>query len=113
MHSNYQTPEELLAEESFYCWYLKNDQDAVAKWDNWINTDPARLALAEEAVALLKSLRLKEAPVPGAQADAAYSRLQENITKKTTPVVKMPRRRWWMAAAVIVILVMAGVKYGG
>jgi transmembrane sensor len=115
MHENFQTPEELLADESFYSWYFKNDQQAVTAWDNWIKEDPARVALTDEAVKLLQELRLQEGTVPAAQIAVAYSRLQEQI-RPTAPVVAIGRRRWWIAVAAAVILAVAGIgiiKYTG
>ena len=115
MQQHFQTPEALLAEESFYCWYLKKDPQCVDQWDNWISEDPAHRKLAEEAISLLQELRLQEGNVTPAQVTAAYNRLQQNI-QQAAPVVSMPRRRWWMAAAAVVVLAIAGagiLKYTG
>jgi transmembrane sensor len=108
MHSNFQTPEELLADESFYCWYFKNDQQAASQWENWMKENPAHRVLANEAANLLKTLRLREGEVPASQVGAAYKKLQQQISQPV-PVVSMSRRRWWMTAAAVVVLAVAGI----
>ncbi|HSC37547.1 MAG TPA: FecR family protein, partial [Chitinophagaceae bacterium] len=121
MQTSYQEPEELLAEESFYHWYLKSDEAAIAQWNSWIAQHPGHQALADEAVHLLGQLHLQEGPVGEARVEIAYNKLQENIQIMTAGrpaarVVPLRARRWWMAAAAVVILAVAGVgilKYTG
>ncbi len=120
MHASFQEPEELLAEESFYNWYLKCDEASIAQWDSWIKENPANEALAGQAVAILKALPLRETAVPAAQVEAAYQRLQAASYKLQEDeggrVVHLRARRWWMAAAAVVILAAAGLgilKYTG
>ena len=121
MQASYQEPEELLADESFYHWYLKKDEAAIAQWDSWIAQHPGHRALADEAVNLLGQLHLQEGPVAETRVEIAYNKLQENIHIMTAGgpaarVVKLGARSWWMAAAAVVILAVAGVgilKYTG
>ncbi|MBS1563787.1 MAG: FecR domain-containing protein [Bacteroidetes bacterium] len=117
MHASFTEPEQLLAEESFYSWYLKSDEAAIAQWNSWIQQSPAREALAAEAVVLLKDLRLQEGNIPNERVEAALAKWQQSNgtlfmgALSTGPVVrKMPgRRRWIVAAAAAVILAVAGV----
>ena len=118
MHASFQEPEELLAEESFYHWYLKRDEAAIAQWDSWIKESPANEALAGQAVAILKELPLREGAIPAAQVEAAWERLQ--VAGLQVPaggkLTRMGVRRWWMAAAAAVVLAVAGLgilKYTG
>lgn len=119
MHVSFKEPEELLAEESFYSWYLKSDEAAIAQWDSWIKQDPANELLAREAVVLLKDIRLQEAGIPAARVEAAYDKLQENIgAAGTAPgrLVYIKTRRRVMIAAAVILLAVAGVgimKYTG
>ncbi len=120
MHVSFKEPEELLAEESFYHWYLKCDESAIAQWDSWIRESPANEALAAQAVSVLKALPLQEGMVPASQVEAAWERLQAASYKLQDDnggrIVKMRARRWWMAAAAVLILAVAGwgvLKYTG
>jgi len=119
MHVNFTEPEELLAEDSFYGWYLKGDEAAIAQWDSWIKQSPQNEALVNEAVVLLKELRMKEGSIPGAQVEAAYHKFKDNLPVAGNGrgrVAGLPVRRWGMIAAAVVILAVAGtglMKYMG
>ena len=119
MHVSFKDPEELLAEESFYSWYLKSDEAAIAQWDSWIKQHPANESMAREAVLLLKELRLQEGKIPGERVEHAYNRWQENIQvagNGRNKTIHMRTRRRVMIAAAVILLAVAGVgtlKYTG
>jgi ferric-dicitrate binding protein FerR (iron transport regulator) len=112
MNQEFTTAEALLAEESFQCWYLKEDIAAIAQWENWINEDPSRRReLAEKAITLLHAIQLKEGSIDPALTEAAYNRLQQGITdrnNKNVRVISLLSRRRWIAVAAAVILLVAG-----
>lgn len=102
-----------MAEDSFYCWYLRSDEAAIAQWDSWIKQDTAHEALAGKAVLLLKEMRLKEGSIPVKRVEAAWEKLQAGNRGR---VVGMRARRWAMTAAAVILLAVAGVgtlKYFG
>ena len=74
MHA-FQSPEDLLADESFLAWYYKTDPGAVDKWQEQIGQSPSLRVLAAKAIELLEKLDLREMSVPQAQIDAAEARL--------------------------------------
>jgi ferric-dicitrate binding protein FerR (iron transport regulator) len=115
MHASFTEPEELLAEGSFYSWWLQRDEAAIAQWNSWIQQSPANEALANEAVLLLKELHLQEGKIPAAQTEAAWNRLQAANGKlqaaESGKLVRIPARRWGMIAAAVIILAVAGVGF--
>jgi hypothetical protein len=57
---NYQTVEQLLADDGFLAWYHQTDDNQVATWNAWIASDEENRLLAAEAVLFLKELKLLE-----------------------------------------------------
>jgi transmembrane sensor len=132
----FQSPEDLLADESFLAWYYKTDPGAMGEWTEWLNQSESHRVLAGEAVTLLEKLDLREIAVPQAQVDAAEARLLRQVGASVpsidasvplggTPISvgspeipetpEVPQismrgkiRRSWLAAAAVVLLVVAG-----
>ena len=71
----FESPEDLLADESFLAWYRQSDPEAFQRWQGELDRDPARRMLADQAVALLQQLDLQETSVFIGQVKAAEERL--------------------------------------
>src|SRR5438876_7576115 len=79
MKTNFNTVEDLLADESFLAWYHRTDETAVQYWEQWMNADPVHRQLAQEAIAFLKNMQLEEKSLSGEQVNAAADRLLQRI----------------------------------
>lgn len=117
MLDNYQEPEELLSDESFLTWYFKTSQGAdpgqTRQWEQWMAEEPARRELVEQAIRLLDTTRIPEAPLPAGQMDAAELTLMNRIAQisdlPATNTVSLRSRRYWIpAAAVVLVLIISG-----
>ena len=115
---NFNSAGDLIADESFLAWVYKTDKGGTtAKWDQWIAGNPDKKQFAEEAVALLQQLQIKENPVSAGQLAAAEARLMKtiNIEKESQPAKLVPiesRKIWYaVAAAAIIAMTFFGIKY--
>jgi transmembrane sensor len=88
MHA-FESPEDLLADESFLAWYFKTDPGAVDKWQEQIDQSPSHRVLVDKAIELLEKLDLQEEPVSKAQIDAAEARLFRQIDASAPQGVKV------------------------
>lgn len=99
----FESPEDLLADESFLAWYYQTDPGVVGQWEEWLRQDLSHKELVDKAVELLDELDLPEVAVPEAQIDAAEARLFERINLSAS-VVPIRRRGPWMAVAAAILL---------
>lgn len=110
--NGFQSPEDLLADESFLAWYYKTDATAFRRWEDLFSQDSSHKALAESAVEFLQRFDLEESPVPVAQIDAAEERLFGRISASASPaetpakVVRMRNWRVWVSTAACVLVVL-------
>ncbi len=107
MDMNIKNVDELMSDEGFLNWYYKKDPAQVALWNEQINNDPAQKKMADDAVAILDTIIIKEPPVSKAQVDGAEKRLFQSLgLDKPAPVIPLKSRNivWrWAAAAVIIL----------
>lgn len=96
--------EDILSDDSFRSWYLKEDNEAAREWANWTKAHPEKAPLVEKAILLMQSLP-KEKPVQ-ADTDAAWEKiLQAAGPAKPGPrAVIRPFWRWAAAAAAAAII---------
>ena len=75
--------EEILLDDSFYCWYLQTDEAEVLRWNEWRLASTTNSRLLEEAVSALHSL-LNQQDEEGypRKIHAVYSRLQRAKEKQ-------------------------------
>ena len=111
----FQSPEDLLADDSFLAWVHRSDPVVVQRWQDALDRDPTVKALAEEAVILLQQLDFHEAAVPEAQVRAAEERLFLRLEQTADQAPKGGRvirlkswRTWASAAACVFVLLLAG-----
>jgi transmembrane sensor len=113
MVKDYQEPEDFLSDESFLSWYFQPDQQSASEWDRWMEEEPRRRQLIQQAITLLESTLVPERELPAGQLQRAEAALLEKIAgeDKPAPVVGLAgRRNWrWIAAACILVILGAGM----
>ena len=117
MEKIFQSVEEVLTDELFQAWYFKTDAQKAADWEQWLKQHPSQQELANEAVACMQSIVIREHEIPATQVEASGQRLMNSLSKASTPGIETPvidmnnrprRRNWWWSAAAAVLLVIAG-----
>jgi transmembrane sensor len=111
--------EDVIADESFQCWYFKTDKVLIANWEAWVMAHPGQAALVKEAVEYMDRLVIQEKALPAGQLAAAEQRLHQTLAAiQETPVVAIKRQKvvavkrrmnWWWAAAAIFILSVTSI----
>jgi transmembrane sensor len=105
-----QSPEDLLADESFLAWYHQTDSEAQRFWEDRLNADLTHRTLADSAIELMKRLDMQELPVPAAQLGAAEDRLFQSISAPGMParVIRLQWKSWrvWVSVAACVAVVL-------
>jgi ferric-dicitrate binding protein FerR (iron transport regulator) len=98
--------DDLLSDESFLAWYLKTDERAVRRWENWIAECEENELRVNEAVRFLTTIVLKEAPMGPERVMVAEQRLLRAIRA-------LNRERWVGIAASILVVVISTCMYIG
>ncbi|HTL08276.1 MAG TPA: hypothetical protein VL307_08480 [Chitinophagaceae bacterium] len=76
----YNSVADLLTNDSFLAWQLKNDARHAAVWANWMAGDPANQALVTQASDLLALLvESREKRLSDYQVNMAFERLLKKI----------------------------------
>jgi transmembrane sensor len=106
----FQSPEELLEDESFLAWYYKTDAVAFQRWQDHLSRNSSQKALADSAVELLEILNVQEMSVPVAQIEAAEQRLFSRIEERPVLIHLLPKRkiswRLWVSVAACFLVVL-------
>src|SRR6476620_4817365 len=113
MIDNYEKPEDFISDESFVSWFYKTDEKNIQQWNMWLQSNPGKKPLVEEATTFLSLINAKENPVGEEQLLAAEKQLRSSISTDTK-VVSINRNRFWYVAAaavVIILLVTTGIRY--
>jgi ferric-dicitrate binding protein FerR (iron transport regulator) len=115
MAMNIKNIDELLCDDGFLAWYFKTDQTKIVFWDNLIKNDPEQKKLVDEAVAIIKAIKIREGGT-AIDTDKAESRLFERINQVNlhpmASLVRLEARRKllrWVAAAIILVTVGFGL----
>ena len=113
MVKNFQSVDEVVADEAFLGWYFKESEAKVDLWENWVTSNPPFQSLVEKAVEFMNNLSHHEKNPPAEQVEAKLLQLHNRIKKSTAPVIAMKTstRRWWMSAAAIILLVVGGYTF--
>jgi ferric-dicitrate binding protein FerR (iron transport regulator) len=108
VNNNFQSAEEVMADDRFLAWYFQTNPQQAAAWEQWLSLNPQSQPLVQEAIRNMEQVYIKEKEVPEEQTAAAWERFQNQSA--TAPVVTMkPRRtRWWIPAAAAILLIIAG-----
>jgi ferric-dicitrate binding protein FerR (iron transport regulator) len=119
MEKNFNSVEEILADETFLTWYFGNSNQKTTEWDNWLAANPQQQPLINEAIVTLEQLDVKPNPVSTNQIESAYNRLNARLhkvdqveTSTPAPVIPMYRKgSWWKVAAAAVVIIAAGLAF--
>ncbi|WP_160715886.1 FecR family protein [Chitinophaga solisilvae] len=102
MNQLFNTPEDLLQDDSFLQYCMGTDEEAIAAWEGWLAAHPEQHDLVASAKEIFEVINGQQG-----QLNAAVSQfrqlLQERATEK--PVRNI---RWWQAAAAAVLMLTAG-----
>jgi len=105
-----------MADASFRSWVKNNDATAAAFWESWMERNPEKLRMVEEARSLLEMMDFN----PGGPTVAEMQEVKNNIDRvllqvkadhtapEERPVRRMKKTYYWAAAASILVLLSAG-----
>jgi transmembrane sensor len=99
--------EEVLADEQFQAWYYKRDESEAKQWTTWLKDHPQYTLLVNEAISVMDDMQLREKNVSKEQTEKAWVKLQIAI-KDEGMVLPHKRRAWWIPAAAAILLLLVG-----
>lgn len=110
MAKEFQDVEDILADESFLCWYQRKPGTLSREWEQWMDEHPEKLDLVEKAVQLLQAMPAEIQPSQKLTEEAwkklrsgLENRNREVITAKTRGKIRKVYK--WMAAAAAIGLI--------
>ena len=103
--------EDILIDEDFLAWYFRSDEKKSAAWKQWMDEDPSRKSLVDEAVQLADQLFLKEKELPTHSVQTALEELNEKLSEKRTSVIPIHNRKRWVWIAAAAAAVVAGIFF--
>ena len=108
MEKNLLRVEDIIADESFHCWYFGTHPEKAAQWEATMAANPSLAPLVAEARQVMDSLSVREKDVSEEKKMAEHQRLMQSIGSADSAVPRiggMKRRRllYWAAAAVLII----------
>jgi transmembrane sensor len=131
MVKDYHEPEDLLSDESFLSWYLQPEQNPDSEWNKWMEEEPGRKQLVQQAITLLETTVIGEKRLPAGQLQQAEAAMLQKIealewqpaagrteAEAGARVVTLParggplsgHRNWrWIAAACILVVLSAAM----
>ena len=112
MDLQFNSVEEVIADNYFRAWYFKNDESKAGQWELWLLQNEQYVPMVQQGISLMNDMNIREKNIPSIQVQEAYQRLQQSL--EAAPVIEMKpkKNRWWMtAAAAAVILLIAGFAY--
>jgi hypothetical protein len=80
---NFNTIEDLLAEESFIAWYQQTDEQHMQTWDEWMSACTENRELAQKAICFLKLLQVKEKSFTNEE-------INEGVNHILDAIIRMP-----------------------
>ena len=82
MKKEFTTVEELLSDEDFLTWYFDpagKEKEKWQAWKDWMDADPARSILLDEALRVMQDIGLPDRSGPERQPRISSSRLMQRI----------------------------------
>lgn len=115
MHHNEKQIEDLLTDDSFIRWIEgRASAGEAAKWESWMEDDPARKGLVGEAENVHASIRFKSEEVSNLDVNEEYSKLYHSIETferskdfKTTTAWAHQRQGYFKPVAAVIVFFLA------
>ena len=109
---NFNSIEEIIADERFLAWYYKTDEEKAKEWTHSLLIHQHNVPLVEQSIIWLKEQQMQEKNVPAAQVENAYQNLQSALDSASVIEMQPGKKRWWIpAAAAAVIISIAAFVY--
>ena len=115
--------EKWLSDPSFVSWAKHNDDEAIAKWEEYLNGEPLLWETAKAGRKIILGIPFKEISRDKAKAEKSLNTLFEKLSatnsadrkedirpQHKTKILKI-RRRWLMAASMVVFMLISSVAY--
>lgn len=104
--------EDLILDETFIAWYEKTDPAHEKRWSDWIDSNPEKQIIVNQAIQILESLRQQDVNVPNEHTLNARKRLMdsvEDLENNRNLIFPFYRKRapLWAAAASVSLLLTA------
>lgn len=112
MEKNFNTIEDVIADEYFLAWYFNDDAVKAEQWKEWLSDNQQTLPLVQQSIEWLNVHRITEKEISSEQIEAAHQKLMSSINERPVVEMKALRNRWWMtAAAAVLVFVVAGFLF--
>lgn len=97
--------EDILADDSFSAWYQKKESDEAQQWASWMEANPSKISLVEQAVQLMEAFPADQEIDPHF-TDSALVKLRhaQQVRENTKKGTIIPIWRWAAAAAAIFLV---------
>lgn len=82
MAKEFQDLEDILADESFLCWYQRKPGTLSREWEQWMEDHPEKLDLVEKAVQLLQAMPAEIQPSQKL-TEEAWKKLRTGLENRT------------------------------
>ncbi len=74
---------DFLNDDTFVCWLMKTDINAVKDWDEFIKNNPSKKEDIEEAVGIFNYFRVKQEKLPVEEIFLMWQNIKHNTGRKT------------------------------
>jgi transmembrane sensor len=113
MNQNFNIAEDFLLDDSFLCYRMGTDENAIQHWEKWIAGNPDKRPVFDRACMLFDIINGQQGRLD-VEVKKFRSLLQEHIAKTPAtavipPAGKVRNIRWWRAAAAIFILTAGAI----
>ena len=95
-------PEDLLVDDRFVAWSMSEGKLHQAYWAAWLDEADEHQEIARQAQLMLQELDFQDVK-PAATADAAWQKLQHQLTQEKSKRTYLLYRHWQKAAAILLI----------
>lgn len=111
-----QKAEDFASMESFQNWYLKNDDEAIAFWDEWITTNPQMQNEIDQAISILKNLEFQALRPKADEVKHSWNTFKDRLNPKSdAKIIKITegkrsfKREYYLGIAATITLLLASV----
>lgn len=100
---------DFICDESFQDWVLRPDAPDAAAWQTWLQENPGKEAVVEEARKVLESLTFRVDTPAAGRAEASLEKTWQMIDTQGQRGILRRMNRVWRVAAMGIILIGAGI----